>query len=298
LLIIPGPASKNLGEKIAEILHQPIVNVESKIFPDGECYVRLTGDVKGERVVIVQSTYPPQNLHLVQLFLMVDTVKKLGAKEVFTVIPYMAYARQDKVFRLYEAVSIETILKILESLGVEKLITVNMHEPKVLQKFRFKSLNLSAVNVLAEFFLKLNLEKPVAFAPDEKAVKMVKEASQILGGTYGWFKKERDRITGEISMRVEKKFKVEGRDVVIFDDIISTGGTTATAVKMLKDMGARKVFSACVHPLLIGNAYQRILENGAEQIVGTDTLPSNVETVSVAPLIAKALQENDSSEKR
>jgi len=289
-LIIPGPASKSLGEKIAENLGLPKVNVETKNFPDGESYVRLEENVEGKRVVIIQSTYPPQNTHLIQLFLMVDVAKNFGAKEIVVVTPYLAYARQDKVFRLYEPISIETILKILEKLGVDKLITINLHEPNVLQKFRFKSVNLSAINLLAKYFLKMGLKDAVAFAPDAKAVKLVEEASKILGGGLGWFKKERNRVTGEISMSCEGEFKVEGKNVILFDDMISTGGTTATAVKMLKQMGVKKVFSACVHPLLVGDALQKILGNGAEKIVATDTIPSKVSIVSVASLITETLK--------
>ncbi len=290
MLIVPGPASTNLGEKIAEFLNLPLAEVESKTFPDGECYVRLTKDVKNEDVVIVQSTYPPQNTHLIQLFLMVDAAKNFGAKRVIVVTPYLAYARQDKVFRFYEPISIETILKILEKLEVKTLITVNIHEPKVFEKIRFECLNLSATNLLAEYFVKMGLTGVLAFAPDSKAVKIVEEAAKILGGGVGWFKKERDRVTGEIKMVSEERFEVKDRTVILFDDMISTGGTTATAVKMLKEMGAKKVFSACVHPLLVKNALNKILEAGAEAVVATDTIPSSVSVVSVAPLIANTLK--------
>lgn len=290
MLLILGPASLELGGKVARLLGLPVVEVESKSFPDGECYVRLTRDVKGEDVAIIQSTYPPQNTHLIQLFLMVDAAKSFGARRVVAVIPYFAYARQDKVFRFYEPVSVETILKILERLGVETLITVNIHEPKVFEKTRIECVNLSATKLLAEYFVGMGLTKPVAFAPDAKAVKIVEEVREVLGGEVGWFKKERDRVTGEIKMVSEERFNVEGREVILFDDMISTGGTTATAVRMLKEMGAKKVFSACVHALLVKNALNRILEAGAEAVVATDTIPSSVSMVSVSSLIAENLK--------
>ena len=151
MLLIPGPASLELGGKVARLLGLPVVEVESKSFPDGECYVRLTRDVKGEDVAIIQSTYPPQNTHLIQLFLMVDAAKSFGARRVVAVIPYFAYARQDKVFRFYEPVSVETILKILERLGVETLITVNIHEPKVFEKTRIDG-ELYAIYILPAYW--------------------------------------------------------------------------------------------------------------------------------------------------
>ena len=117
---------------------------------------------------------------------------------------------------------------------------------------------------------------------------MAEEADKVLVGGYGWLMKERDRYTGEIQIE-DKSLYVNGRDVVVFDDIISTGGTIARAIKMLKTQGARKVYAACVHPLLIGEARNNIIESGAEEIVGTDSISSSVGTVSLAPLIAEAL---------
>ena len=110
----------------------------------------------------------------------------------------------------------------------------------------------------------------------------------VLDGGCGWLRKERDRLTGEIQVE-EKKFNIEGKDVIVFDDIISTGGTIAAAVKMLKKQGARRVYAACTHPLLVGEAQKKIMQGGAEEIVGTDCVPSPVSAVSVAPLITEAL---------
>ena len=125
-------------------------------------------------------------------------------------------------------------------------------------------------------------------SPDKGAVELAEEADRVLGGRCGWLRKERDRYTGEIQVE-EKSLNVKGRDVIVFDDIISTGGTIARAVKMLKTQGARRVYAAGVHPLLIGEAKTKILQSGAEEIVGTDSIPSSVRTVSLAPLIAEAL---------
>lgn len=291
MIVVPGPASTTLGESVAKEFGVDVVKVEFKIFPDGESYIRFTRNVEGEDVVIVQSTYPPQDTHLIQLFLMIDNARKLKSRNIVAVSPYLAYARQDKVFRPYEVVSVKTILKIFEGLGLNFLITVDIHDSGVFEDVGFKCLNLSAVKLLAEYFQNnFNLERPVAFAPDEKAVKMVKDVVNIYGWDSGWFKKERDRVTGEISMKCEGVFDVRDRDAVIFDDIISTGGTTATAAKMLKSMGAKRVYSACVHPLLVNGAYEKIIKSGVEKIVATDTIPRNVSLISVKQLIVEALK--------
>jgi len=290
LIVVPAPASRVLGLKIAELSRVKAVEVESKFFPDGETYLRFTEDPKGEEVVIVQSTYPPQDTHLLQLLLLADNAVRLGAKPITAVVPYLAYSRQDKAFRPYEAVSIKTILKLFESCGINRLITFNIHEPSVLRDTRFKVENLSAVPNLIDYLRGLGLEGAVAFAPDEKAVKMAREAGGALGGGYGWFTKKRDRITGEIEMTPESEVNVKGKDTVIIDDIISSGSTTATAVRMLKAQGAKRVYAACVHPLLAPGAYERIMRAGAEALIGTDTIPCEASQVTVAPTIADYLQ--------
>jgi len=292
MILIPGPASQELGKKIAELLKVKTVDLVFKRFPDGENYIRLEGTVKNEEVTIVQTTSPPQDSHLLQLFLMADTAKDLGAKKIVAVVPYLAYSRQDKRFLSGEAFSIETIAKLLKTAGVDQLITINVHEGNVLKKFPFLAQSISAISLLAEHFEKRGLEGAFALAPDEGAKEYAIAADKILHGGYGWRHKMRDRYTGEIGFR-DDKFDVKGKDAIIFDDIISTGGTTAAAVKTLKTQGAKHVYSACVHPLLIGDAEKKILDNGAEEIVGTDCVPSHVSKVSVAPLIANALAEKE-----
>ena len=288
--IIPGPSSTELGRKIAEILGVETVSVAHKKFPDGESYIRLEEEVKGEEIVIVQSTGPPQDTNLIQLFILADAAKDLGAKRIIAIVPYLAYARQDKRFLPGEAISIQTIGKLLKTSGIDELITVNVHERKVLEKFEIPAKSISAIGLLADYFKSKGLERAFALAPDEGAAEFAIEASKVLGGDYGWLHKERDRYTGEVRTE-EKNLDVSGKDAIIFDDIISTGGTTANAVKILRKQGARRVFAACVHPLMIGNAKERILQAGAEEIVGTDSVPSNVTIVSLAPLLAKALAE-------
>jgi ribose-phosphate pyrophosphokinase len=288
MLLISGPALQELGKNVAELLKTNTVNVVFKRFPDGENYVRLEGSVKNEEVAIVQTTSPPQDTHLLQLFLLADLAKDLGAKKVTAVVPYLAYSRQDKRFLPGEAWSIETIAKLMKTAGVDQLVTINVHANEILKKFPFPAKSISAMPLLAEYFKKMGLEGAFALAPDEGAKEYAIVADRILHGGYGWRHKMRDRYTGEIGFRNDK-FDVKGKDAIIFDDIISTGGTTAAAVKMLKNQGAKRVYSACVHPLLIGDAEKRILENGAEAIVGTDCVPSHVSKVSVAPLIADAL---------
>ncbi|MEM3055165.1 MAG: ribose-phosphate diphosphokinase, partial [Candidatus Bathyarchaeia archaeon] len=287
---ILGPASKELGTRIAQLLNAEPVSVFSKTFPDGESYVRLEGSVESENVVIVQTTSPPQDNRLIQLALTADAAKRNGAKKVTAVVPYLAYARQDKVFLQGEAISIEAIARMLKAAGIDSLITVNVHQEKVLEKFPFPAKNLSAIPLLAEYFKEKGLKEAFALAPDKGAVYIAEQAKKVLGGECGYLEKHRDRYTGQVS--VEKgEFNVKGKTAIIFDDIISTGGTIVAAAKILRELGVDKIYTACVHPLLVGDAEKRIREAGVEEIVGTDSVPSHVSKVSLAPLIAKELKE-------
>jgi ribose-phosphate pyrophosphokinase len=272
------------------MLKSKVVSVVFKTFPDGEYYLRLDGDVKGEEVVIVQTTGPPQDAHIMQLFLMIDAAKDLGAERVTAVVPYLAYARQDKRFLPGEAISIETFIKLIEASGTDRFLTVNIHEKDVLEKFSIQAKNLSAITLLAEHFKNRGLAGAFSLSPDKGALELAKEAAQVLDGGCGWLRKVRHRLTGEICVE-EKRFDIEGKDVIVFDDIISTGGTTAAAVEMLKTQGVKRVYAACAHPLLVGEARRKIMQGGAEEIVGTDCVPSPESVVSVAPLIAEALAE-------
>ena len=285
--IILGPASQQLGEKIAEILCTPKVNVVFKTFPDGESYIRLEGGTL-DKVAIVQTTSPPQDSRLMQLALMADAAKRSGAKHVTAVVPYLAYARQDKAFLQGEAVSIETIASMLKVAGIDALVTVNVHQQKILDGLPFPAKNVSAVPLLAEYFKNRDFSDVFVIAPDKGAVHIAEEAGGVLGTEYGYLDKQRDRYTGQVSME-KKTFAVEGKTMIIFDDIISTGGTIVAAAKILKDQGAEKVYTACVHPLLVGDAEKRMLDAGVDEVIGTDSIPSRVSKVSLAPLIAKEL---------
>jgi len=287
--IVVGPASIKLGERIAELTGMEKIAVAHRTFPDGECYIRLEGSVQDNHLVIVQTTSPPQDSKLIQLAFIADAAKRNGASKVTAIVPYMAYARQDKIFLQGENISIETVAHMLSVAGVDALITVNVHSANALTKFPFPSKSLSAIPLLAEHFTRRGFKKTFALAPDKGAMGIVEEAEKVLGGECGYLEKQRDRYTGQVN--VEKKaFDVKGKMVIIFDDIISTGGTIVGAAKVLKELDAARVFSACVHPLLIGDAEKRILDAGVEEIVGTDSVSSRVSKVSLAPLLSKELK--------
>jgi ribose-phosphate pyrophosphokinase len=290
LKIILGPASKELGEKLAEYVHAETIPVFLKTFPDGESYIRFEKQsLKDEDVVIVQTTSPPQDQRLIQLLLMADNAKDMEARNMTAVVPYFAYSRQDRRFMPGEAFSVKTIVKMLESCGVDKIISLNAHNPAVLRDLNIPIRDLSAIPLLAQYFKTNKLvQSPLSLSMGKKAISVAQEADNVLHGGYDYIASKRDVVTGNVTLE-DKPLHVENRDVIIFDDIISSGGTMAKAVKVVKEKGARKVYSACVHPLLIGDSYKRIIENGAEEIIGTDAVESRVSKVSIAPLVGKVL---------
>ncbi|UCE95476.1 MAG: ribose-phosphate diphosphokinase [Candidatus Bathyarchaeota archaeon] len=290
MIILPGPASLDLANNIMLELDARLVPVFYKKFPDGESSIRIDGNVNDEKVVIVQTTSPPQDERLMQLFLMASAAKDQGAKKIVAAIPYFAYSRQDKVFLPGEAFSAKIAVDILKACGVTQIITVNAHNPVTLNNFSIPIRDVSAISLLATHFRDQSFEDSVSLSVGKKGLAVAKEAATILKGPFDYIPTHRDRHTGEVSIE-SKPLKVDGKVTILFDDIISSGGTMIKAVFHAKKQGAKKVYVACVHPLLINNAKERIMQSGASGIVGTDTVPSSISDVSVAPAIAKALTE-------
>jgi len=289
LIVVPGPASVELGQKIAQLLKAKAVSVEFKRFPDGESYIRFGGNFENEDVVIVQTTSPPQNENLIQLFLMADNAKDLGAENIAAVVPYFAYARQDSRFRSGEALSVKTIVNLLTSCGVNKIITVNSHNPAVLKNMPIPIDDLSAISLLAQHFKQKGFKNAFSISMGKKGIETATEADRVLKGGCSYIPTQRDRVTGNVTIE-KKPLPVKNKTAIIFDDIISSGGTMIKAVSWVKEQGASKVYAACVHPLLTGDTRDKILKVGADAVVGTDSVPSPISEVSVAPLVAQALK--------
>jgi len=290
LKVICGPASRELAEAVSALSGFQNIPVESKVFPDGESYVRLEGNVEGENVAIVQTTCPPaQDGRLFQLAFMADAAKRGGARKVTAVVPYLAYARQDKMFLAGEGISIETIARMLKAAGIDTLLTVNIHSEAALEQFPFPAKTVSAIPLLAKYFVDKGFKGAFALSPDKGAMYIAKQAQEVLGGEAGHLDKQRDRYNGQTKQTAEG-LNVKDQTVIIFDDIVSTGGTIVGAAKILREQGAKHVFCACVHGLLIGDAQKRILEADVEEIVGTDSVPGSVSKVSLAPLLSQELK--------
>ncbi|MEO2117729.1 MAG: ribose-phosphate diphosphokinase [Methanocaldococcus sp.] len=284
MIVVSGSQSQNLAFKVAKLLNTKLTRVEYKRFPDNEIYVRIVDEINDDEAVII-NTQKNQNDAIVETILLCDALRDEGVKKITLVAPYLAYARQDKKFNPGEAISIRALAKIYSNI-VDKLITINPHETHIKDFFTIPFIYGDAIPKLAEY-VKDKLNEPIVLAPDKGALEFAKTASKILNAEYDYLEKTRLSPT-EIQI-APKSLDAKDKDVLIVDDIISTGGTMATAVKLLKEQGAKKIIAACVHPVLIGDALNKLYSAGVEEVIGTDTYLSEVSKVSVADVIVDLL---------
>jgi ribose-phosphate pyrophosphokinase len=286
LLIIGGSASQKLAANIAREMGESLCPMETHKFPDGERYIRIKGDVE-EGVVVVQSTGYPQDENLLELFLILKTLKNMEIENIKVIIPYFAYGRQEKSFNKGEAVSAKVVSQLIEFSGASEVYCINLHEDGICNLFQVPVFNLSAMPVIADY-LKNMLDDPLIVAPDIGALGFAEEIANIMGCECDYL--EKIRLSPELVDTKPKNLDVNGREAVIIDDIISTGGTIVNATQILKKHGSSRILVSCVHPVLVEDSLLKIFSAGADQVIGTDTLKSEVSCVSVAGLVAGALK--------
>lgn len=279
-----------LGGLLSSALGCRRVGVYSKRFPDGEAYVRVEGGFKGEVIVLVQSMESPQVEGLFEVLLLADALYEGGASEVILYAPYLPYARQDKVFLEGEPVSVRAVLRSLYFNGIRKLVTVEAHSSKALSHYPGEVLNLRPLPYMAKV-LGLSSEVLVV-SPDVGGVERADSVARALGAERGYMVKRRDRVTGEVSMG-PGDFNPVGRDVVIVDDIISTGDTIALASRTLYNMGAKSVSVVAVHLLGIPGSLEKIRASGVRGLTVSNSLPpvgeENITYVDLTPLVAESI---------
>ena len=279
--IICGPASQLLAGRVSELTGDDLLLSEYKRFPDGEQYIRILDSFEGETVTIIQSTVNDSDL--VSLLQLIDACS--DAYKINVVIPYMGYARQDKQFRKGESISARAVARTIKA---DNVLTINIHDASILDYFDANAVNLDATPVIGKYIKNLRLKDPLIIAPDDGAIGLAKNASKDLGLDYDFL--EKTRLSGDTVSIKPKHLEVKGRDVIIIDDIISTGGTIAETILLLRSHGAHEVFTACVHPVLSSNAVMKLFRAGVKSIIATDTIDKGVSVVSVAPVIGEAMK--------
>lgn len=298
--IFSGTCNKPLAEKIAKELKTTLSPLEIHIFPDGEKRVRILDNVVGQHTIVVQPTSTPADQCYMELFFIVDALKRSGAKSVTAVVPYLGYQRQDHIFRDGEGVSLEVVRRTLEAVGVNRLIGFDFHTVRVPELFKIPVSHLSALSLFAQ---KIKREKwanidTMLVAPDKGGIRRIKILSDLLGGMpYGSIEKNRDLETGHVT---GEEISITGgikKRALIVDDMISSGGTIVMAINLLLKKGVHDIYVFATHPVFSDAAPEVLQKSAAHKIFVTDTIEvpqskqfPKLEILSISKMVATEIK--------
>ncbi|MDE3248294.1 MAG: ribose-phosphate pyrophosphokinase [Bacteroidota bacterium] len=290
--IFSGTGSQYLAEKIAQRYGVSLGKCITQKFSDGEFQPVFQESIRGDMVFLVQSTFSPSD-NIMELLLMIDAVRRASAYKVVAVIPYYGYARQDRKDKPRVAIGSKLIANMIVAAGADRVITMDLHAPQIQGYFDIPVDHLDSSAIFIPYIENLKLENLTFAAPDVGSANRIREIASYFNAEMVICDKHRKRANEIASMVVIGE--VEGRDVVLIDDICDTGGTLAKSAGLLKEKGARSVRALCTHPVLSGNAYANINNSVLEELVVCDTIPLKQQTpkikvLSVADLFAVAIR--------
>ena len=304
LMIFSGQAHQQLGQDISSYLASPLGKVKSIKFPDGESFVKLEQDVRGRDVFIIQPTCSPVNESLMELLIFIDCARRASAERITAVMPYFGYARQDRKDEGRVPITAKLVANMIATAGADRVLTMDLHAAQIQGFFDIPTDNLSAEPVFTNYFTQQNLKNLVLVSPDIGNSKHARTYANRLNGTLAIVDKRR---TSGSEVEVERIVgDVKGKTVLMMDDMISTAGTIASAAKLCKDQGAKKVIVGATHGILCGPAVERLNQAPIDKVVVTDTVPidrekisdiGKLEILSVAELLGEAIHRihNDES---
>ena len=304
LVIFAGPASQTLGLDIARYANQPLGWIQVKEFSDGETSVEISENIRGMDVFLIQSTCSPANHHLMQLLLMADACKRASAKSISAVIPYFGYSRQDRRPRNSRGpVSAKLVADLIEKSGISRVITIDLHADQIEGFFSIPVDNIYSSQVLLSDIWKNKYQDLVIVSPDVGGVLRARAIARRLDNAgLAIIDKRRDEANQSEVMNVIGD--VNNKDCIIVDDIADTAGTLCNAASALKENGATKVYAYIVHPVLSGNAIEKISQSKLDQLVVTDTIPlsedaqkcEKIRIITMAPTLAEAIRRVNNEE--
>jgi len=287
--LIAGDSSKELAKKISKKINANLVRSEVKVFPDGESKITLKGKLSKNKTIVVQSIFPPVDSNLIHTLSLISRAKECS-KEVVLVTPYLGYARQDTEFLPGEIVTMKVLGQLFKGVGASKVIVVDIHSKIGLKYLKIKSKNISAIPDLVRYFKKIILKNPLVVSPDQGGKERAQEFADKFGSDFIALKKQRNRKTGRVQIKTEGLDEVRNRDVILVDDMISTGGSIIKATEFLKKHNCNRVFVACTHALLMNDAKKKIKRSGVTRIISTNTIPGKTSVVDISSTIAKAIK--------
>jgi len=289
LSVIAGISSEDVARKLSRKIKANFVKSQVRVFADGESKITLSGKISKRKSIVVQSIYPPVDTNLIQALSLISKAKETSS-EVIAVIPYMGYARQDREFLPGEIVTMKVLGKLFKGAGASKIVAVDIHSKIGFKHFSIKTKNVSAIPELVRYFKKLSLKNPLVVSPDQGGKERAQEFAKELGSEFIALEKKRDRKTGKVKIKTKNLEEVANRDLILVDDMISTGGSIVKATEFLKKQKCKKVYVACTHALLMNDAEKRIRKAGVTKIVSANTIPGKTSIVDISNTIAKAIE--------
>ena len=294
LMVFSGTSHPELGREVATAIGVEPGSVEISRFSNGEIYVRYLESVRGVDAFVTQTCAEPINDHIMELLLLIDALKRASAKRITAVVPYYGYSRQDKKTISREPISARLIADLISAAGANRVLSMDLHAGQIQGFFDFPVDHITAMPLLASYFVRMNLGDTVVVSPDAGRVKVAKKLSDRLRVPMAILHKRRpDKNLAEI---VHIIGEVKGKTALLIDDMIDTGGTMVEAAEALKKAGALAIYACATHPILSGNAVERIELSAIEKLVVTNTLPlpkekriDKIESLSVAPLLANTI---------
>ena len=294
LQIFSGNSNADLAAEIVRYLGVPGGRAVVGTFEDGETRIRLEENVRGSDVFVVQTLCHPVNHHIMELLLMIDAVRRSSASRVTAVIPYMAYAKQEKKSQSREPISAKLLANIITTAGADRILALDLHSAAIEGFFDIPVDHLRGAAILADFFERQDLADPVVVSPDTGGVARANDFRERLGASLAIIYRQRRSPIN--SRKMEMVGEVEGRPAIVVDDMISTGNTLLQATEALLERGASEVHACATHGVFSGDALQAIERSPLKQVVVTnsmplrsDRIPEKLKVLSVGPLIAESI---------
>lgn len=287
-------SNPKLAQDICDYLGISLGDAYVGEFSDGEIQIKLNQTVRGADVYVIQSTCHPVNQHLMELLVMVDSLRRASAETINVVIPYYGYARQDRKAQARDPITAKLVANLIQTAGADRLITIDLHATQIQGFFDIPVDQLLGVPILANYYLEKNLYNPVVVSPDHGGVVRARRLAERLGAPIAIIDKRRPAPNVAEVMNVIGE--IQGRNCIIIDDIIDTAGTITLAANALLERGAEAVYACCTHPVFSGPAVERIRNSKIKEMVVTDTIPlseekrlDKIRVLSVAPLMSEAI---------
>ena len=298
-MIFSGTANPELSQEVSEYLDLPLSKATINRFSDGEINIQISESVRGKDVYIIQPTSAPANANLMELLIMVDALKRSSAKSITAVIPYYGYARQDRKAAPRVPISAKLVADMLETAGVTRVVTIDLHASQIQGFFNIPVDNLYGATLFIDYIKSKNFKNPVIASPDIGGVARARYFAARLGLDMVIVDKRRQKANEAEVMNIIGE--VDGKDVILIDDMIDTAGTMVKGAKALKAKGANSVMACCTHPVLSGPAYDRIENGDIDELIVSNTIPlakesSKIKVLSTAKLLGEVIRRINNNE--